>query len=146
MLLRFVQGTLYTQSNLAADMGTDSSGTYVYRITNTLNSKLGSTQYQHVLNSSYDFGNSLIYCIDRNKPIICHVKTGKLPNYNNMRDDNHYIVAIGYDWYASGGTGYSNVRYNDCHWNSAYYGTFTCTVSEMVEAINRNAGFYIRAN
>lgn len=145
MLLKYVKGTLYTQTNLGTAMGTTrASGTLVYKLANTLNSKLGTSSYEYVLDSDYAFGNSLIYCIDKSKPIVCHVDTAALPVYNGT-SCGHYIVSIGYSWYASGGSGYSKVKYNDPNWNNAFYGTYTCNVTEMSEAINDKAGYYIRA-
>ncbi len=145
MLLKYVKGTLYTQASLATAMGTTrSNGTLVYKLTNTLNSKLGSSEYEYVLDSDYEFGNSLIYCIDKSKPIVCHVDTSALPIYNGT-SCGHYIVSIGYSWYASGSSGYSKVKYNDPNWNNAYFGTYTCDVDEMRDAINLKAGYYIRA-
>ena len=146
MLLKFVQGTKYTQASLASSMGTASpNGTYVYMLTNTLNSKLGSNQYQFIKDSSYPFESSLIYGIDQNKPVVCHVETRELPHYSG-HISSHYVLAIGYSWYASGSSGYSNVKYNDPNDQSIYYGTYTCDVGDMTDAINARAGYYIRCN
>ncbi len=103
-----------------------------------------TTSGQYVKTSQANFGNDLIYSIDNNKPIVCHVMTGRLPNYNWASNTGHHIVSIGYAYGFQGLTGYSNVTYNDPHWNSIYFGKYTTSVTTMVAAINDNAGYYMR--
>jgi hypothetical protein len=110
-------------------------------VTEVLNSYISSGQYQHVLTTASNFGNSLIYSIDGNRPIICHTNPQYLPGYP-PGSTGHYVVANGYAWGMSGGSGYSNVKYNDP--NPNHYGNYTCTVTEMTTAINMKAKYYIR--
>ncbi|KAF0193505.1 MAG: Uncharacterized protein FD169_2472 [Bacillota bacterium] len=150
MMLSFVTGTLHTQTYLAGLMETtQASGTFVWKLRRTLNQEIGSSAYQEVGTWQATFGNDLVYSIDNNKPIVCHVNTRKLPNYATLPPGNpgsgHYVVAIGYQWGTQGLTGFSNVNYHDPHNSSLHFGTYTTSVSNMVLAINDNAGFYIRA-
>ncbi len=119
---------------------TQSDGTYVYKVTEALNNRLGGTKYKYVLNSSISFGNGLTYSIDKNRSLVCHVMTGKLPNY---RATGHNTGATGYYYKAVGTTGSDLVYYNDPNNNSKYYGQFSATWSEMRTAITNNAGYYI---
>ncbi len=134
-----------TQSALGNQMGTtQNDGTYVYRMTNALNARLGGNKYQYVLTSALSFGEGLTYSIDKNRPVICHVMTGRLPNYQpSGHNTGHYIVAKGYYYKASGTTGSDLVYYNDPNNKSAFYGSFSTTWSKMRAAINDNAGYYI---
>ncbi len=143
MALQYVTGTLYSQSSLATDMGTNSSeGTYVYKVAQELNSKIGSSVYQYVLTSDRGFGSGLAYSIDKNKPVVCHTSTGVLPTYTPATSCDHYIVSIGYSYDTAGS---DNVRYNDPNNNSAHYGVYNTTWSNMTDAINNRAGYFIMA-
>lgn len=145
MAVKYITGITYQQSVLANSMGTSSSGgTYVYRIANEMNARCGSGTYQYAHTSEASFSGSLIYSIDKGKPVICHVKTGALPNYNYQSDTGHYIVAKGYYVAYSGSSSSSTCQYNDPHYNSNYYGTYTCSMSTMLSAINANSGYFIR--
>lgn len=143
MVLKYVTGVKYSQSTLASsnNLNTTTNGTYVYKVTEVLNKYITTGQYQHVLTSRYAFGNSLIYSIDGNRPVICHVNPQYLPNYTGTAT-GHYLVSKGYSWGWSGSNYYSTVYYNDS--NDDHYGTFDSPVSAMENAINQNAGYYIR--
>lgn len=143
MTLNYIKGILYSQSALATDMGTTSaSGTYVYKIAQELNNKIGSSVYQYVQTSDRGFGSGLAYSIDKNKPVICHTSTGVLPTYTPATSCDHYIVSIGYSYDTAGS---DNVRYNDPNNNSKHYGVYNTSWSNMSDAINNRAGFYIMA-
>ena len=145
MVISYVTGTSYSQSTLAASMGTNSSdGTYVYKMENELNKRIGSGSYEYISTSEYYFSSSLVYSIDKGKPVVCHVMTGGLPNYNGSSNSGHYIVATGYYIAFSGATSTAVCNYNDPHYNSNYYGRYTCTIDDMNDAINANYGYYIR--
>lgn len=144
MVLKFLTGTVYSQSVLASSMGTSSNGgTYVYRIANELNARTSSGNYQYLSTSNVSFTNGLVYSIDKSKPIICHVMTGILPNYNYASNTGHYIVTTGYYVAFSGSSAVSTCKYNDPHNNDSYYGTYTCDIGTMNTAINNNSGYYI---
>lgn len=144
MVLRYLTGTTYAQSTLANSMNTSrNGGTYVYCITDELNSRTSSGNYQHLQTYNVSFSNGLVYSIDKNKPVICHVMTGALPNYNYSVNTGHYIVATGYYVAYSGSSGAATCKYNDPHYDDNYYGKYTCDISQMTAAINNNSGFYI---
>lgn len=144
MVVKYLNGALISQSTLANNMGTASSGgTYVYRVTQELNNRVGG--YQYTGTWEYSFSNGLVYSIDKGKPVVCHVMTGSLPNYPTSVNTGHYIVTTGYYIAFSGSTSTSNCRYNDPHFNNNYYGTYTCSIAKMTTAINANAGYYIRS-
>lgn len=137
------------QSTLAADMNTNAyDDTYVYQIVHYLNKYLGQGAYKYVQISEIGFDTGLLYSINQNKPVICHVMTGKLPNYAEKGGHNtgHYIVATGYVWGAQGSSGTSKVMYNDPNNNEDYYGRWTTTWGNMTTVINENSGFYIMAS
>lgn len=144
MVVKYCTNSLISQSTLASSMGTSSSGgTYVYQVTQELNKRVGG--YQYTGTWEYSFSNGLIYSIDKGKPVVCHLMTGSLPNYPTTANSGHYVVATGYYVAFSGSSSTSTCRYNDPHYNSSYYGTYTCSISEMTAAINANAGYYIRS-
>ncbi|MGF6376971.1 hypothetical protein M2140_002050 [Clostridiales Family XIII bacterium PM5-7] len=145
MTLKYL-GIEKTQSKLASDMGTTSAnGTYVYKMVNGLNKYLGSGKYKYVLTSQIAFSTGLQYSINKGKPVICHVMTGKLPNYAGY-NTGHYVVGTGYQWGMEGTNSASDVDYNDPNNNSKYYGRWTTTWGKMNTAINNNAGYYIMAS
>lgn len=145
MVLAYL-GENVTQDTLAQQMNTQSSGgTYVYKIRDCLNNYLGSGTYKYVLTSEISFVNGMKYSIDKNFPVICHIRTGALPIYNG-RDSGHYVVTTGYFSVEHNPNGIEDTKtiyYNDPHYNTAYYGAHTCTYTEMTNAINQNAGYYI---
>ncbi len=145
MVISYVTGTAYAQSTLASSMGTNSDvGTYVYKMESELNKRIGSGSYEYVSTSEYYFSSSLVYSIDKGKPIICHVMTGGLPNYNQKSDTGHYIVATGYYIAFSGSSYRSDCNYNDPHYKDEFFGRYVCSIDEMNDAINDNYGYYIR--
>lgn len=146
MVVKYITGVYIQQSTLASSMGTASNGgTYVYRVAQELNSRCGSGTYQYVHTSEASFSDSLIYSINKGRPIIAHVMTGGLPNYNYQSNSGHYIVVRAYSVSFSGTSSSTTCQYNDPHYNSKYYGTYTCTMSQMLSAINANAGYFIRS-
>lgn len=109
-----------------------------------LNDRISTNKYV-VFNVSKDsFFSLMVNSIDKNRPVICHVKPDKLPN-NPYAGDGHYVVAVGYDWYAQGSAGYSKVTYNDPHMNNSVYGTYTCDATVMTEAIRARYGYFLAA-
>lgn len=138
------KGKSYSQSTLASYAGTNSSeGTYVYRMKDTLNRILGN-RYVYVNVNDQSFGNGLVYSIDKDYPVICHVRTGALENYSGA-DTGHYVVSTGYIAGFSGNNWVSDVYYNDPHYNDRYYGSHRDTFQNMSTAIDNNAGFFIRS-
>ncbi len=147
MILDYKTGKSYAENDLASAMGTASGvGTYVYKITEKLNAELGSNSYKHVKTSDIRFADGLMYSINQDKPVVCHVMTGGLPNYGGKKDTGHYVLATGYYYSAQGNEGTSNVTYNDPNYDNDYYGTYTSSITDMVNAINARASYYIMAN
>lgn len=148
MVVMFLTNTLRGQAIYAANMGTSSngSGTIVYRLTNELNAQVGAGSYRYVNTDSVSFSANLISSVTAGKPVVCHVMTGGLPNYNGVSNTGHYVVATGYYASASGSGGVANCYYNDPHYNDAYFGRHTCTMMEMYDAIEDNAGYFIIGN
>lgn len=103
-----------------------------------------SNRYVYVNLTEQSFINGLIYSIDRDYPVICHVMTEALANYTN-EDCGHYVVARGYISGYFGNEGVSNVHYNDPHYNDSHFGIHTDTIANMSTAIENNAGFFIRS-
>lgn len=134
------------QDTLASIMCTDPvSGTIVYQIRDCLNRYLGAGAYRYVLESELSFSRGMQYSIDAGHPVICNVQTEELDIYNG-HVSGHYVVITGY--YSAYGTPNGigdcfTVTYNDPNWNSAYYGTFECDVTEMEDAINAGNNYYI---
>jgi len=141
------KGVSMSQSDLADALGTTVSGTYVYRICNGLNLYLGENTYQYVLTSSISFFSGLKNSIAKDRPVVCHVKTGNLPIYKELGLNNgHYIVATGYYYMAESANpdeDFTTIYYNDPHYNDELFGAHSCSLEEMVIAINNNAGYYI---
>lgn len=141
-------GISISQSTLAgsAYLNTDvDEGTYVYKIENVLNGFLGGQAYQSVLTTQIPFFVGMKYSIDKNLPVICHVHTSSLPNYNGY-GCNHYVIVTGYFTVHGTQNGIGDVDqvyYNDPHNNNNFFGQYVCTYYEMTKAINDRAGFYI---
>lgn len=146
MVLEYLTTTDYTQYGIASDIGLTGDGAYVGQIVSYLNSKLGSGSYQYTTISQSSFANSLTYSINNNKPVICLVVPDALPNYGNSGNGGHYIVVKGYYVAFSGNNSTTVCMYNDPHHNDAYFGTYSCNISEMVEALSDHpqGGWYIR--
>ena len=126
-----------TQNNTS---GTDLQADLI----NYLNANLGRKEYYMLNTSNVGFYSRLVSSINKNRPVICHVKPNALPN-NSYEGDGHYVVSIGYDWYEQGSSGYSKVTYNDPHFNTKIYGTYTCDSDVMTKAINARYGYYAAA-
>lgn len=143
MVLEYLTSADYSQSGIASAMGATGSP-ILYQVTNYLNSQLGAGTYQHLTTSQYSFSNSLTYSINNNKPLLCLVIPDALPNYTTTGNGGHYVVVKGY-YVAFSGTNSTTVcMYNDPHYKSAHYGTYSCTIAEMTEALNDHSGWYIR--
>lgn len=143
MVIHYLRGTSPTQSQLAHDMETDKYGsTYVYKLADKLN-EYAPYGYTNISTSS--FFSDLIYSIDKEQPVVCHVLANKLPHSKDANASGHYIVATGYMWGFTGNDASEYVYYNDPHYDDDYFGSWRCTVSEMVDAIRSRAGYYIRS-
>lgn len=106
-VLQFINGESLSQYTYANNMQTDSSGTYVYRVTNELNYRQSRHQYRHQTDLSYDqFVKIIISDIldsDVGVPFILHARTASLYMYNNS-DIRHYLVVSGGNMITKKGT------------------------------------------
>lgn len=145
MVLEYKTGTDYGETSLASDMGTQEGiGTHIDNIVSKLNTELGSGSYKKVSTSDISFGSGIMYSIEKDRPIICHIRTGTpLPNYSSAGSSGHYIVAKGYYFNAQAGEGSSTVTYHDPHYNDSHYGTYTTSIEIMVQALNNRYGLYV---
>lgn len=145
MVLNYVVSKNYSQSSLARDMNTTSSnGTYVYELCDRLNQDINNNQYQYVGTWESNFSNSLVYSINQDRPVPCQVRASSLPEYGSGWG-GHWVLVTGYQWGSSGSSSASNVYYNDPNYDSRYYGAKSCTVNQMINAIDDQSGYYIRA-
>lgn len=122
----------------------DDHWNYVYIVTQALNHYVGG--YEYVNTDDLAFASGLIYSIDNNMPLICHIKTVDLPNYDAGQVFGHYVVATGYYAGFSGNSSVARVYYNDPHYNSDHFGSFYCDISQMRTCINANQGYYIMSS
>ena len=82
------------------------------------------------------------YSIRQGRPVIASVVQNKLPNNNGSSGDGHIIVVKGF--YNEGQPGMNGgYYYNDPHYNSNYYGSYSCTAQVMRDAIYENQKYYI---
>lgn len=128
------------QNTLASAMGTtSSSGTYVYRVRDTLNSYLGSNFYSYYLGSSLDQTTFRVYVfnsLSKNRAPILHAKTEYLSYYNGHAS-GHYITATDFN--------YDNmtIRLHDCNNNSSYYGVRSVAWQQVYNSIYASGRYLI---
>ena len=153
MIIEALTGTVYSQSTLALKLETDDSGTYVYMIRNVLNNFIGTGSYEYVGTWQSTFGNSLVYSIDKGKPMVCQVKTGTLDPYvkyyketNILKDNEHFVVAYGYSGGSAGASGSSTCYYADPSnvEDGHFCGKFSTSLESMLTSIDRHSGYYVR--
>lgn len=145
MVLEYLTSTDYKQDDIVAEMGLNGSP-FLYQVTNYLNQELGAGSYQQLTIEQYPFANSMPYSINKNKPVICLVVPDVLPNYGSTGNGGHYIVVKGYYVAFSGSSSTAVCMYNDPHYSQDHYGTFTCEIETMEEALadHPEHGWYIR--
>ena len=144
--LKIVSST-YTQGDMANKIGTTTDGSSSNQIVTALNSLLRSagksTSYQRCSISTTNFNDSIIYSLNNNYPIIFSVKS--MPKYYSS--SGHFIAMKGFVAPLVLGTDsyrVSTVTINDCHYNDEYFGTYTYSIEDMMEACTSNLGYYIR--
>lgn len=141
-VLLSVNGSSPSQSALATSMGTTSAeGTYVYKVANELASRTG---FNYVSQRVYDrsVGNSVVSAIDSGYIPIYNVNTKSL-NGRYTFSSGHYVVGTGYDYAATGSSGYTNVQYFDVYYGSNVTGYRWVSATNMDNAIKANLGYYI---
>ncbi len=142
MAIEFVSKKFVSQSTLAANMGTTSKdGTLVYRLKDEIKAQTKKNYVVSHISDRY-FSTPLINNIDANLPVVFHVKTKKL-NDKYTFDSGHYVLGIGYYWFAQGSTGANDVTYIDPWYGAGILGRRTVSFDKMESAIKANAGYYI---
>ena len=143
MIVKYKNGTKLSQTAIEEYQHSlnDKQWNFVYNVTDTLNHYVGGYEFVHTDDLSFTSG--LIYSIDDNMPLICHIETVDLPNYEAGQVFGHYVVATGNYVGFSGNSSVARVYYNDPHYNSDHYGSYYCDIEQMRTCINRNAGYYI---
>lgn len=142
MIIKYVSGKNISQNTLASNMGTvKGEGTYVYKLAAELKKQTGKNYiYSNVKDKTMT--SALISNIDKGLPLVFHVKTQALnPKYTF--NTGHFVVGVGYDWYAAGSSGYSNVSYIDPWYGAGIFGYRKIKTTEMDKAIRAKNGFFI---
>lgn len=132
----------YTQSNMAAIIGTTTNGSSSSGITSGLNNLLsnaGRTGRYQTTNTAYSsLTNSITYSIQNGFPIIVNVK--EMPLYTV--GVGHFIAVNGYYVAFSGSSYTTNVYLCDPH--PTYYGSYQYDMSVLVDACNSAVGNFCR--
>ena len=130
MIVKYKKGTKISQTDIEEYQHSlnDEQWNYVYNVTNTLNHYVGGYRFVETVDISFTSG--LIYSIDNDIPLICHIKTVDLPNYEEGQVFGHYVVATGYYAGFSGTSSVARVYYNDPHYNSEHYGSHYCDIEQ----------------
>lgn len=134
-----------TQSVIAGKIGTTEAGSDFPPMKTYLNNQVGSGSYTYVNTADLPFSQGVLYSIDKGKPLICLVDTGKLWYYNYSTD--HFVVVKGYDWSFEGpNSTYSTVKVNDPN-NKGDYSTktWTCDFGEIERGLRGVYGWYMMA-
>lgn len=146
MVIDYLEPQSVTQQQLGMDMSTMLSiGTTVPNLKDALNRYIDGYTYRHTRTSDISFRTGMMYSIDNNCPVVCQTMTGSLPNYGGV-NKNHYIVTTGYlyiQYTANGVDDQRTIYYNDPINDSRYYGSYSCTETQMITAINNNSRYYI---
>lgn len=149
IVIRYLTGKYYSQSTLAASMYTNStSGTYVYRLVNTLNYYVGAGTYNYIGTWQTSFSWGLSSSLQDGYPVIAHtIANNYLVGYGNAtRRIGHYVTCYGYSMGWQGSTSTNDVSYFDTYNGMpGTYGRHTISIPDMQAAINENAGYYIAA-
>ena len=126
------------QDTLAKAMGTNSSiGTYVYKVSNVLNTYISGYSYKRGSTmSKYAFRQTVLKSLVNNKAPILHARTQYLSYYNGHAS-GHYICVTAINNITD------KIRLSDCNWNAAYYGTRSIPTSEAKESISASERYLI---
>lgn len=132
ILIQYVTGTKYSQTDLANAMGTNPSyGTYVDQAAPVI-AQLTGAPYELGNNAQSNFYNNMVADINANYPVIYSVNSAVLNDGPNV---GHAVVGIGYG--DNGMTWFWDV--NGAKATDIWY----CTADEMSNALNANGGYYI---
>ncbi|GAV25597.1 hypothetical protein ciss_15300 [Carboxydothermus islandicus] len=128
------------QTTLATAMGTNSQdGTYVYKLTQVLNSYISTKKYSYVLGSSSSyttFENDIIHSLFNDRPVILHARTEYLSYYGGHKS-GHYISLDAWD------ARYDSAELKDCNYDNKYFGTHSVPGNEVKAAVSDVNRYYI---
>lgn len=156
ILLEYVTNKKYSQNELANYMNvTESSGANISSLTRTINDYIGTNMYKTVHKNDISFSYGLSYSIDKDYPVIIHVRPdgGRLPGWENFDFEvGHFIVGNGYSIGFSGSASSSDVYYfdpydpqsigQDLQFEYDTFGQKMTSISRMERAMNDKSGFY----
>lgn len=123
---------------LMDDCDTDSSGTYVYKLTNGLNLYAVRT-YEYIQGTSMtetEFQGKVETSLYYNTAPIIHARTEYLPYYNG-HSSGHYIAICEVD------KANQKIRLKDCNKNNAYYGVHQESISDVYKTISEVSSRYL---
>ena len=130
------------QAYLAGIMGTDSTGTYVYRVRDCLNSYLSYMTYSYYQGaelSTLQFRSYIYNSLAHDRAPLLHART-KYLSYYNGHSTGHYITIGSYD------SSTMEVTLYDSHPNDLYYGIHTVSYLEAYDSIASESGRYLIVN
>ncbi|MCI8432076.1 MAG: hypothetical protein HFH83_02620 [Lachnospiraceae bacterium] len=126
-------------SSLEEDSGTDSSGTMVYRLTNTLNKYTTRVNYEYVLGSGMtmdEFQKKVETSLFYDTAPILHARTEYLEYYSGHRS-GHYIAVREIDKTTG------KIRLQDCNKNNKFFGQHVVSIEEAFKTINEENSRYL---
>lgn len=126
------------QDTLANAMQTNSSvGTYVYKVSNVLNTYVSGYSYKRGSEmSDYSFRQTVLKSLVNNKAPILHARTQYLSYYNN-HSTGHYICVTAIN------NNTDKIRLSDCNRDSRYYGTRSIPTSEAKASVSASERYLI---
>lgn len=130
-----INKNLAKQNAIASALGTTSSGTYVYQITNVLNSYYSSDKYEHRYYSQSNYDSSISFLVDAlqsNYVPIVRVTDTSAFSYYNGNSYTHY-VAVNYVDYDK-----KTIGIVDPHYNTTFGGEREVTFTEFKNAIKQD--------
>ncbi len=144
------------QVTLGKNMGTDTSGTIVYRMRNELNKYVDSSKYVYARGeymSSSNFVTAVNNSLKKKRPVILHAKTEYLPYYKG-RESRHYISLDTYTLdadveptstkdFGTNSIRSRTVRLVDPNWRSAYRGFFTVPIEAAHNCVKPSRRYVI---
>lgn len=124
---------------LMCESGTDKKGTYVYRLTNTLNNYTTRADYEYILGTSMteaQFQGKVETSLFYNIAPIIHARTEYL-SYYNQHQSGHYIAIREVD------RTNKTIRLMDCNYNVEYFGNHVVPVNEVFQSISAVSSRYL---
>jgi hypothetical protein len=119
---------------VGTSLGTNSSGTLLYRITNYMNSYgYGGNSYESLMFTPYNYTSALSYVrysLANNGAVIMRVPDTRVLGYYNGNNYSHYMTIVQVNEISS------TMVVVDPHYDSAYAGQHTITFAEFYNCVN----------